>query len=149
MPTAAVSVACPTPTSSTVKVFPASMVTSVAVIDRAVTLLVVMVMASVVLIWVVMRQPQTETVQPSPAEPSVSVYSAILRHRLVLPDALSATPVWVLLMPSAVAELSVTPITKTSLSITKLADGFIASVVPMVSVTACPRASGDENAIRV
>ena len=52
-----------------------------------------------------------------------------------------------LLGPSAVAELSVTAMTKTNLFTTKLALGFMDNVVPPVSVRACPRAVIAENAI--
>lgn len=68
-------------------------------------------MVLVVDIWVVTRQPQTDTVTPSASDPSVSVYSVILVQALD-PPVLSEIEVWELEAPSEVAILSVAKATK-------------------------------------
>lgn len=90
VPEAAVIDPWPVPTSATCTV-PVAIVASVTVIARAVMLLAsVQVIVSVVAICVLRTQYHTDTTAPSPATPSVSVFSVAFVQTFWDPEALSA-----------------------------------------------------------
>lgn len=93
--------------------------------------------------WVVTRQPQTDTVTPSAADPSVSVYSVILVQALA-PPVSSDIEEWLLDTPSAVAILSVAKATKQCLLTTILAEGETLILLSADSSTAVPAATQAE-----
>jgi hypothetical protein len=127
---------------------PAASVISVHVIARATMLPTsVIVMVSVVAIWVVSTQYQTDTTDPSAATPSVSVFSVALTQTLLDPEALSAMDEWSVDVPSAVPMLSVWHVTTTSRPTTKLAEGNIAIVPRLVWAVTLPRDVTAEKAI--
>lgn len=97
----------------------------------------VKVIVSVVDSWVVTLQPQTETVTPSLADPSVSVYSVNFLQTLD-PPVLSAIEEWLLEAPSAVAILSVAKETKQCRLTTILAEGATEILLSADSSTAVP-----------